>query len=144
MSEYMQRALHLAAAQAGRTGDNPSVGCVLVQEGAIIAEAATADSGRPHAEEQALLQAGADARGATAYVTLEPCAKRNNGSTPCADLLIQTGIARVVIAATDPHPFAAGVGIERLRAAGISVDVGLFADEARAQNAEFFAKWDKS
>ncbi len=80
-------------------------------------------------------------RGATAYVTLEPCAKRSNGAPSCADLLIQAGIARVVIAASDPHPFACGVGVERLRAAGVSVEVGLFAEEARAQNAAFFAKW---
>ena len=82
-------------------------------------------------------------RGATAYVTLEPCAKRSNGAPSCADLLIQAGIARVVIAASDPHPFASGVGTERLCAAGISVETGLFAEEARAQNAAFFAKWGK-
>ncbi len=124
----MSRALALAAAQAGRTGDNPSVGCVFVQDGAIVGEAATADGGRPHAEEQALAQAGARARGATAYVTLEPCARRTSGAASCADLLIQAGIARVLIAARDPHPFAAGVGIERLQAAGVAVEVGLFAD----------------
>lgn len=141
---HMSCALALAAGQIGRTGENPSVGCVIVQDGAIVAEAATAASGRPHAEEQALKQAGAKARGATAYVTLEPCAKRASGALSCADLLIQAGVARVVIAATDPHPFASGVGIERLRAAGVSVEAGLFADEARAQNADFFARWDQS
>lgn len=140
---HMSRALALAAAQSGRTGENPSVGCVIEKDGGIIGEAATADGGRPHAEEQALAQAGERARGAVAYVTLEPCAKRTNGSTSCADRLIQAGIARVVIAATDPHPFASGVGIERLQAAGISVDVGLFAEAARAQNAVFFAKWTR-
>jgi pyrimidine deaminase RibD-like protein len=139
----MSRALALAAAQVGRTGENPSVGCVLEKAGIIIAEAATADTGRPHAEEQALAQAGENARGAIAYVTLEPCAKRSNGALSCADLLIQAGIARVVIAARDPHPFAAGVGIGRLRAAGVLVEAGLCADEARAQNADFFAKWEK-
>ncbi len=139
----MSRALALAAARVGRTGDNPSVGCVIVQDGAIIAEAATANSGRPHAEEQALAQAGENARGATAYVTLEPCAKRTSGAPSCADLLIQAGIARVVIATSDPHPFASGVGVERLRAAGISVETGLMEDAARAQNAAFFAKWGK-
>jgi riboflavin biosynthesis protein RibD len=140
---HMSRALALAAAQIGRTGANPSVGCVIVQDGAIIGEAATAASGRPHAEEQALAQAGESARGATAYVTLEPCAKRSGGGLSCADLLIQAGVARVVIAATDPHPFASGVGIERLRAAGVSVEAGLFADAARAQNAAFFARWER-
>ncbi len=138
--EFMQRALGLAAPGIGRTGENPSVGCVITKDGATIAEGATAAGGRPHAEEQALARAGAHAFGATAYVTLEPCAKRSSGAPSCADLLIQAGIARVVIAATDPHPFASGVGIERLRVAGVSVEAGLFADEARAQNADFFAR----
>ncbi len=138
---HMQRALALASSQIGRTGENPSVGCVLVKNGAIIAEAATADGGRPHAEEQALVQAGEGARRATAYVTLEPCAKRSSGALSCADLLIQAGVAHVVIAARDPHPFAAGVGVERLRTAGISVEAGLMEEQARAQNAAFFAEW---
>lgn len=140
---FMQRALALAELGAGRTGDNPSVGCVIVQDEEVIAEARTADDGRPHAEEQALALAGDAARGATAYVTLEPCAKRTSGTTSCADLLIAAGVARVVIAARDPHPFANGVGIERLQAAGIVVESGLFDAEARAQNADFFAKWGK-
>ncbi len=138
---YMRRARDLAAANVGRTGDNPSVGCVIEKNGAIVGEAATAETGRPHAEEQALAQAGEGARGATVYVTLEPCAKRTSGALSCADLLIQAGIARVVVAALDPHPFASGVGIERLRAAGIGVEIGILADEARAQNAGFFEKW---
>lgn len=137
---HMQRALAIAASGLSRTGDNPCVGCVIVRDGAVIAEARTADTGRPHAEEQALAQTG-DARGATAYVTLEPCAKRTSGSMSCSDLLIAAGIARVVIATRDPHPFAAGVGIERLRAAGVQVEVGVLEKEARAQNADFFAKW---
>jgi len=137
----MRRALERAAEGVGRTGDNPSVGCVLVKDGAVIAEARTADGGRPHAEEQALAHAGAAARGATAYVTLEPCAKRTSGSTSCADLLIGAGVARVVIAASDPHPFAAGVGVERLQAAGVGVACGVCEEEARAQNADFFARW---
>ena len=78
---FMRRALSLAAAGVGQTGDNPSVGCVIVRDGVVIAEARTADGGRPHAEEQAL--ALADARGATAYITLEPCAKRSNGTVSC-------------------------------------------------------------
>lgn len=137
----MRRALALASAQAGRTGDNPAVGCVLVKDAAILAEAATADGGRPHAEEQALAQAGDAARGATAYVTLEPCARRSSGSPSCTDLLIAAGIARVVIAAGDPHPFAAGVGVERLRTAGVHIALGLLEPEARDVNAAFFAKW---
>lgn len=138
-SAHMRRALNLAAQGVGRTGDNPSVGCVIVRDGVVIAEARTADSGRPHAEEQALAQA--DVRGATAYVTLEPCAKRSVGTASCSDRLIEAGVARVVIAASDPHPFAAGVGVERLRAAGVRAEIGLLADEARTQNAEFFARW---
>lgn len=139
---FMRRALELAALGVGRTGDNPSVGCVIVRDGAIIAEAHTAEGGRPHAEEQAV--ALADARGATAYVTLEPCAKRSNGSASCADRLIQAGVVRVVIATGDPHPFAAGVGVERLRVAGAQVESGLLADEARAINAGFFDKWARA
>ena len=141
MSAFMRRALELAAAGVGRTGDNPSVGCVLVRDDAVLSEARTADSGRPHAEEQALARAGEEARGATAYVTLEPCAKRSNGGTSCADLLIQAGVARVVIAARDPHPFASGAGIERLSAAGVTVETGVLEAEARSQNAGFFARF---
>jgi diaminohydroxyphosphoribosylaminopyrimidine deaminase/5-amino-6-(5-phosphoribosylamino)uracil reductase len=138
---FMQRALALAATGVGRTGANPSVGCVIVKDAAVVSEARTDDGGRPHAEEVALRQTGSGARGATAYVTLEPCAKRTSGAVSCADLLINAGVTRVVIAASDPHPFAAGVGVERLRAAGVAVEIGLFADEARAQNPAFFAQW---
>lgn len=138
---FMRRALELAATGVGRTGENPSVGCVIVRDGAVIGEGATAEGGRPHAEELALRQAGEAARGATAYVTLEPCAKRSNGGASCTDLLLGAGLARVVIAVGDPHPFAAGVGIERLRAAGLAVELGLLEADARALNADFFAKW---
>jgi pyrimidine deaminase RibD-like protein len=141
MSGYMQRALDLAAANVDKTGDNPSVGCVIVQDGAVVGEGATAVGGRPHAEELALVAAAELARGAAAYVTLEPCARRSTGGVSCADGLIQAGVARVVIATGDPHPYAAGVGIERLRAAGIAVEIGLMEAEARALNAAFFAKW---
>lgn len=137
----MQRALALAAAMVGRTGDNPAVGCVIVRDGAVIGEGVTGDGGRPHGEENAL--ANVNARGATAYVTLEPCAERSSGAPSCADLLIRAGVVRVVIAARDPHPKAAGAGIARMRAAGIAVEIGLFEAEARALNAGFFAKWDK-
>jgi diaminohydroxyphosphoribosylaminopyrimidine deaminase/5-amino-6-(5-phosphoribosylamino)uracil reductase len=138
---FMRRALALAAAGVGRTGENPSVGCVVVRDGVVIGEGATAEGGRPHAEELALAQAGDAARGAVVYVTLEPCARRSTGTLACADLLIAAGVARVVIATGDPHPFAAGVGAERLRAAGVVVESGLCEAEARALNAEFFAKW---
>lgn len=139
----MQRALSLAAPMVGRTGDNPSVGCVLALGDAVFGEGATAEGGRPHAEEVAIAAAGGAAHGVTAFVTLEPCAKRSAGGVACADRLIQAGVARVVIATRDPHPNAAGIGVERLRAAGIAVEVGLLEAEARAQNAAFFARWDK-
>ena len=139
----MQRALALAAPYAGRTGANPSVGCVIVAGDVIVGEAATAEGGRPHAEEQALAQAGARARGATAYVTLEPCARRSSSAASCSDLLIQAGVARVVIATRDPHPNAAGAGIARLQAAGVQVEEGDLEAEARALNADFIDRWGK-
>jgi riboflavin biosynthesis protein RibD len=142
--EFMRRAFSLATAGVGQTGDNPSVGCVIVKDGVIVGEGATAAGGRPHAEELALVAAGVNARGATAYVTLEPCAKRSTGTPSCSDILIQAGVARVVIAASDPHPFANGVGVERLRAAGISVETGLLASEARRLNADFHRLWTQS
>lgn len=137
---FMQRSLALATLGVGRTGENPSVGCVVVRDGMVVGEGATADGGRPHAEERALEQAGAAARGAVVYVTLEPCAKRSAGTTACADLLIAAGVVRVVIAASDPHPFAAGAGVARLRAAGVLVEIGLCEADARALNAEFFSR----
>ena len=140
--DFMRRALSLASSGVGLTGDNPSVACVIVRDGVVIAEARTADGGRPHAEEQAV--ALADTGGATVYVTLEPCAKRSAGGASCSEMLIQAGVARVVIAVGDPHPLVAGAGIERLRAAGVEVEVGILADEGRALNAGFFAKWGAS
>jgi pyrimidine deaminase RibD-like protein len=137
---FMQRALELAKRQAGRTAPNPSVGCVLVVDNRVIGEAATGDGGRPHAEEQALAAVGAAARGATAYVTLEPCNQRSAGGRSCTDLLIAAGVARVVFASADPHPLAAGMGPDRLRAAGIAVDAGVCASEAEALNADFFTR----
>jgi len=138
---FMRRALDVAARNSGATGGNPSVGCVIVKDGAVIAEGVTDAGGRPHAEERALQ--GADVRGATAYVTLEPCAKRTSGAVSCSDHLISAGVARVVIAARDPHPFADGAGIARMRAAGVAVEVGVLEADARSQNAAFFARWEK-
>ena len=137
----MRRALELAAPGVGRTGGNPSVGCVIVMDGVVVGEGATAAGGRPHAEEIALGRAGDSAVGATAYVTVEPCAQRSAGGVACSELLINAGVARVVIAARDPHPNAAGVGVARMRAAGIVIETGVMEAEARAQNADFFAKW---
>ncbi|MGE0830053.1 MAG: bifunctional diaminohydroxyphosphoribosylaminopyrimidine deaminase/5-amino-6-(5-phosphoribosylamino)uracil reductase RibD [Hyphomonadaceae bacterium] len=140
---HMARALALAAAQKGRTGDNPAVGCVIVKDGAVLGEGATADGGRPHAEEIALQAAGAAARGAAAYVTLEPCARRTSGTASCADLLIAAGVGKVFIACADPHPMANGAGVARLEAAGAAVEIGLMASEAEAINADFIGKWAK-
>lgn len=127
---WMARAIDLAKARMGETWPNPSVGCVIVKDDEVLAEAATAPGGRPHAEEQAVPAAGARARGATAYVTLEPCGARSSGRTSCSHFLIEAGVARVVIAAVDPSPFASGRGVERLKKAGLEVDTGLLADEA--------------
>lgn len=117
---FLAHAMRMAARGLGRTAPNPSVGCVLVKNNEAIAAARTGDGGRPHAETIALASAGAAARGATAYVTLEPCA--HHGQTPpCAEALIKAGIARVVIAATDPDPRVSGKGIAMLRATGVEV-----------------------
>lgn len=128
---FMRRAIALAAPGVGRTGENPSVGCVLVNDGMVVAEAATAEGGRPHAEERALAEAGAAAVGATAYVTLEPCGARSSGAASCSELLVQAGVARVVVACTDPSILAAGQGGARLASVGIPVEAGLLAEEAR-------------
>jgi diaminohydroxyphosphoribosylaminopyrimidine deaminase/5-amino-6-(5-phosphoribosylamino)uracil reductase len=129
---FMRRAIALAAARVGLTSDNPAVGCVLVAGGRVVAEAATAEGGRPHAEEQALAAAGSDARGATAYVTLEPCGERSSGAASCAERLAQAGVARVVAACADASKFASGRGAARLAAAGVAVESGLLAEEARS------------
>lgn len=134
---YMQRALGLARAQLGRTAPNPSVGCVIVLGDIVIGEGATGDGGRPHAEELALAGAGAQAHGATAYVTLEPCNQRSGGARSCSELLLAAGLARVVIACPDPHPLGAH-GAERLKARGIRTETGLMQAEAMQLNAGFF------
>jgi diaminohydroxyphosphoribosylaminopyrimidine deaminase/5-amino-6-(5-phosphoribosylamino)uracil reductase len=128
---WMRRAIELAARNVGLTGDNPSVGCVIVKGGLVVGEAATAPGGRPHAEEQALDQAGAAAKDASVYVTLEPCGERSGGSTSCGERLALAGVSRVFAACADPSSFAAGGGVERLRAAGIAVDLGLQREEAQ-------------
>lgn len=119
---FLHYAVRLAARNLGATAENPSVGCVLVQHGQVVGTGVTALGGRPHAETQALASAGERARGATAYVLLEPCA--HHGKTPpCAHALIDAGIARVFVACTDPDPRVAGRGIAILHAAGIEVVV---------------------
>lgn len=127
---WMRLAIAAARANHGQTGPNPSVGCVLVRDGRALIGGATAPGGRPHAEEAVLKAVGEAARGATAYVTLEPCGARSSGAASCSELLAAAGVTRVVIACEDPSPFAAGQGAERLRAAGVTVETGLLADEA--------------
>ena len=124
----MRRAIQVALTNLGKTAPNPVVGCVIVRDGDILAEAATAPGGRPHAEEQAL--DACDARGATAYVTLEPCGARSSGTASCSQRLVAAGIARVVYACEDPSPLASGQGSERLAAAGVVVERGLLSREA--------------
>ncbi|WP_040309075.1 bifunctional diaminohydroxyphosphoribosylaminopyrimidine deaminase/5-amino-6-(5-phosphoribosylamino)uracil reductase RibD [Asticcacaulis biprosthecium] len=120
----------IALARPGHTWPNPAVGCVLVKDDVVVGEGATGDGGRPHAEENALDMAGDVARGATAYVTLEPCGKRSTGCASCSERLVAAGVARVVYACDDPSPFASHVGPQRLRDAGITVEAGLLHDEA--------------
>jgi diaminohydroxyphosphoribosylaminopyrimidine deaminase/5-amino-6-(5-phosphoribosylamino)uracil reductase len=127
----MAAAIALSERGRGHTGPNPNVGCILVKDGRMIARGWTQPGGRPHAEAVALEAAGAAARGATAYVTLEPCAHQSGRGPACADSLIAAGVARVVIALTDPDPRTNGQGIARMQAAGIQVDAGLMADAAR-------------
>jgi diaminohydroxyphosphoribosylaminopyrimidine deaminase/5-amino-6-(5-phosphoribosylamino)uracil reductase len=127
---WMRRAIALAATHVGKTGDNPSVGCVIVLKGAVVGEGVTGEGGRPHAEETALNHAGDAAYGATAYVTLEPCAQRSSGAASCSERLGAAGVARVVVACEDPSALAGGRGETRLRGAGVVFDLGLLADEA--------------
>lgn len=125
---FMAAALRLARRNLGLTSTNPSVGCLIVKDGTILGGAVTAPSGRPHAETQALAEAGEEARGATAYVTLEPCSHYGR-TPPCADALIAGGIARVVISILDPDERVSGRGVDMLREAGIDVDIGVLRDE---------------
>ena len=137
--ECMARALELARRALYTTDPNPRVGCVLAHDSLIIAEGFHARAGDPHAERNALATAGEHARGATAYVTLEPCS--HTGRTgPCADALIEAGVARVVAAMEDPNPQVAGSGLQRLREAGIQVDAGLQEADARALNPGFILR----
>lgn len=128
--DFMRRAIAVARAHVGLTGSNPSVGCVLVKDGKIVAEGVTSVGGREHAEQAALSTAGAAARGATAYVTLEPCAQRSAGGSSCSELLVAAGVARVVVASPDSSVYAAGKGARRLQDAGIVTDLGLLKAEA--------------
>jgi diaminohydroxyphosphoribosylaminopyrimidine deaminase / 5-amino-6-(5-phosphoribosylamino)uracil reductase len=136
---FMQLALALGRRGQGRTWPNPAVGAVVVKDGVIVGRGWTQPGGRPHAEPVALSRAGEAARGATLYVTLEPCSHIGK-SPPCADAIIAAGIARVVSAIEDPNPEVAGQGHVRLRAAGIAVDIGLGALEAARDHAGHFRR----
>lgn len=136
----MGAALALASRGRGPSHPNPSVGCVIVKDGRVVGRGWTQPGGRPHAEAMALDQAGPAARGATAYVTLEPCAHESARGPACADLLAAAGVARVVAAMIDPDPRTAGEGVARLRAAGIDAAAGLRAAEAERQVAGFLMR----
>jgi diaminohydroxyphosphoribosylaminopyrimidine deaminase/5-amino-6-(5-phosphoribosylamino)uracil reductase len=134
--DWMKRALKLADAGLGSTYPNPCVGAVVVRDGKLIGSGRSRPAGHDHAEVVALRKAGAQAKGATMYVTLEPC--RHHGKTPpCTNAIIGAGIGRVVVAIRDPAPHAAGKGLTQLRRAGVQVDVGPCADEAEAVHAHY-------
>jgi diaminohydroxyphosphoribosylaminopyrimidine deaminase/5-amino-6-(5-phosphoribosylamino)uracil reductase len=138
-TRFMQLALALGRRGLGRTWPNPAVGAVIVKDGVIVGRGWTQPGGRPHAEPEALARAGEAARGATLYVTLEPCSHVGK-SPPCVDAIIAAGIARVVSAIEDSNPQVAGQGHAKLRAAGIVVDVGLCSDEAARDHAGHFRR----
>ena len=134
---WMQRAFDLALLGSGRVAPNPLVGCVIVKDNRILGEGYHQEYGRPHAEVNAIRSCSESVKGATAYVTLEPCS--HFGKTPpCADLLIQSGIATVYIANLDPNPLVAGKGVEKLEAAGITCHIGLLAEKGEWINRHFF------
>jgi diaminohydroxyphosphoribosylaminopyrimidine deaminase/5-amino-6-(5-phosphoribosylamino)uracil reductase len=136
----MGAALALAERGRGRTAPNPNVGCVIVAKGRVVGRGWTQAGGRPHAEAMALAEAGANARGAAAYVTLEPCAHQSPRGPACSDLLIESGLARVVVALEDPDARTTGLGFARLRAAGIAVTRGIRTEEARRSMAGFLTR----
>jgi diaminohydroxyphosphoribosylaminopyrimidine deaminase/5-amino-6-(5-phosphoribosylamino)uracil reductase len=133
---YMARAIHLAGRGLYTTDPNPRVGCVRVRDGEIVGEGCHRRAGEPHAERLAIVDAGERARGATAYVTLEPCC--HHGRTPpCTDALLEAGVARVVVGMADPNPLVNGRGLERMRAAGVAVRTGVLEDDAHTLNPGF-------
>ena len=139
---FMRAAIRLSRRHEGLTAENPSVGCLIVRGDRVVGRGVTAPGGRPHAERIALEEAGERARGATAYVTLEPCA--HHGQTPpCADALITSGIVRVVVGADDPDPRVSGRGVDLLRNSGVEVTTGVCEVEARAQLAPFLSRIER-
>jgi len=138
----MAEAIALSLTHLGQTSTNPSVGCLIVKDGVVVGRGVTAEGGRPHAEALALADAGENARGATAYVTLEPCS--HHGRTPpCANALVAAGIARVVVSVIDPDPRVSGRGLEILRDAGIAVETGLLEEEGRRALAFYLTRQTK-
>ncbi len=140
-AHYMARALELARKGRYSTHPNPRVGCVIVQAGVVVGEGWHVRAGEPHAEVHALREAGENARGATVYVTLEPCSHFGR-TPPCADALVKAGVARVVAAMQDPNPEVAGRGLKRLADAGIAVHSGVLEGEARALNQGFLKRME--
>lgn len=140
--QFMQLAINLAWQGQFSTSPNPRVGCVITQGQQIVGQGFHVKAGEPHAEIHALTQAKELAKGATAYITLEPCA--HHGRTPpCAEALIQAGIKQAIIAIPDPNPLVAGKGIQKLQQAGISVQTGLLADQARTLNRGFLSRIER-
>lgn len=139
-ARWMGAALALSERSRGRTVPNPNVGCVVVRDGVVVGRGWTQPGGRPHAEAMALAQAGAKSRGATIYATLEPCAHVSPRGPACADLLVEAGVARVVMALGDPDPRTNGKGAARLRDAGIDVVEGVAEVPARAAMAGFLTR----
>jgi diaminohydroxyphosphoribosylaminopyrimidine deaminase/5-amino-6-(5-phosphoribosylamino)uracil reductase len=140
--QHLVRALDLAARGLYTTDPNPRVGCVIVNAERVTGEGWHVRAGEPHAEVLALRAAGSQARGATVYLTLEPCS--HTGRTPpCADALIAAGVARVVCCTRDPNPQVAGSGVERLQKAGIAVQIGAYAEEARRLNVGYFSRHER-
>ncbi|KGT46792.1 MULTISPECIES: bifunctional diaminohydroxyphosphoribosylaminopyrimidine deaminase/5-amino-6-(5-phosphoribosylamino)uracil reductase RibD [Acinetobacter] len=133
---WMRRAIELARQGQYSTKPNPNVGCVIVKDGVVVGEGFHPKAGQPHAEVFAMRQAGKQARGATAYVTLEPCAHYGR-TPPCAKGLVEAGVAKVIVACPDPNPLVAGKGIQILKDAGIEVEVGICEDEAHPLNYGF-------
>jgi diaminohydroxyphosphoribosylaminopyrimidine deaminase/5-amino-6-(5-phosphoribosylamino)uracil reductase len=138
-ADAMRAALALARRGLGAVWPNPAVGCVIVKNGRVVGRGWTQPGGRPHGETEALRRAGEAARGAVAYVSLEPCCHWGR-TPPCVDALVTAGVRRVVVALEDPDPRVAGEGLRRLRAAGLDVEVGLCAEEAAEVNAGFLSR----
>ena len=134
---HMAHALRVGRRALGTSRDNPPVGCLIVKDGQVVGIGVTAPGGRPHAETEALAIAGEAARGATAYVTLEPCCHQGR-TGPCVVQIVESGIARAVVSIEDPNPLVSGRGFAFLREHGVRVDIGLCADRATSLNQPFF------